>query len=254
MSARPFLTTIQSIAQLVATAMVAVAAIAMTAATALAAAGRLPWMVVPVTFGDAPLLQAGQIFQVALTLILLMLCVFFPSNLRVMRLEAAHRDFAVRMEDVARAYWAAHRADRTGVFTLHREFDAIRERYQFLRNHPDLLDLDPQIIELASQMSHESRELASIYSDEKVARAREMLDQRRAETERMADRIAMANSATMELRRLLTDVETDEAVIRSQLTRLRADLGDLFASVGDTLAPMTPGEGRRALLKVAPGE
>ncbi len=254
MSTRPFLLKMQSLAQVAAMILVALAAVAMTAATAMSAAGSLPWVDLPITLGATPLPQAGMVLQVGVTALLLMLCVFFPSNQRVMRLEAAHRDFAIGMEDVARAYWAAHRADRTGVFSLKREFDAIRERYQFLRRHPDLSDLDPQIIELASQMSHESQELAAMYSDEKVARAREMLEQRRSETVRMADRIAIANAATNELRRMLADVDTEEAVIRSQLARLRADLGDLFAAVGDTLTTAAPGEERRALLKVAPGE
>ena len=248
---RSVLLRFQSAAQLAAMALVALAAIVAVACTTLAATGALPWLSLPANWGGVALPQAGMVAQIGLTVLLVMLCVFFPSNIRVMRLEAAHRDFAIGMEDVARAYWAAHRADRTGVFTMKREFDAIRERYHFLRNHPDLADLDPQIVELASQMSHESGDLAAMYSDEKVARARETLDRRREEVERLTDRIAGANAATRELKRLLDDVETDEAVVRSQLSRLRADLGDLFGSLGPEAAP---GSDRRALLKVAPGE
>ena len=66
------------------------------------------------------------------------------------------------MWDVAQAYQAAHAADRDGVFNLPSEFDSVRERIEHLRRHPDLGRLKPEILELAAQISHESRELAGV--------------------------------------------------------------------------------------------
>ena len=42
------------------------------------------------------------------------------------------------MEDIARAYHLCHTADRAGVFTLSSEFDSVRERLAYQRDHPDL--------------------------------------------------------------------------------------------------------------------
>ncbi|MFC2968339.1 hypothetical protein [Acidimangrovimonas pyrenivorans] len=71
----------------------------------------------------------------------------------------------------ARALARAHGGDREGVFALSSEFDSMRERLTHLRKHPDLSGLEPELLELAAQMSHLSRDLARVYSDEKVARA-----------------------------------------------------------------------------------
>ncbi len=51
-----------------------------------------------------------------------------------MALENSHRRFSPGMQDVARAHAAAHAADRTGVFQLSSEFDALRERLAYLRD------------------------------------------------------------------------------------------------------------------------
>jgi len=69
------------------------------------------------------------------------------------------------------------------------EFDAVRERLAYLRDHPDLDSLEPQVLELAAQMSHQSRELSDIYNDEKVTRAKTFLKQRQEEAERQQDLI-----------------------------------------------------------------
>ena len=47
--------------------------------------------------------------------------------------------------------------------------------------HPDLGALEPEILELAAQMSRISQDLAETYSDEKVDRARTFLQQRQQE-------------------------------------------------------------------------
>ena len=156
------------------------------------------------------------------------------------------------MEDVTRAYWLAHSADRAGTFKLAREFDAVRERFRFLRDHPDLEDIQPELLELAAQMGAESRDLARIYSDTKVARAQEMLELRRFEAAEMQERVARALAVTGQIKRLLQDVEMDEAMARSALARLREELDELMPKI-ETVTP-TPQPPKRPRLRVASNE
>jgi chromosome segregation ATPase len=148
------------------------------------------------------------------------------------RLEAAHRSFAMGVEDVSRAYRQAHAADRAGVFALSSEFDSVRARMEHLRNHPDFGHLEPELLQLAAQMSHETRELARAYSDVKVARARAFLSQRQEEVQALTDRLAIARRTCDELKRWLTDVEAEERQAQVQLKRLEADLREILPGLG----------------------
>jgi hypothetical protein len=145
------------------------AALAMVVATVLSAIGVFPWLQFEAGFGEASPI-AGMIAQIGLTALLVLIAGFFPSSLRVMQLENSHRQFKLSMKDVAEAYHAAHVADRKGAFTLSSEFDQVRERIDYLRQHPDLKLLEADIITLAAQMSQQSHRLAEIYSDTRVAR------------------------------------------------------------------------------------
>lgn len=196
------------------------------------AVGLAPWLNFTATFGDTTYPQAGMITQIALTVIILTLFFFMPSAGRIMALERSHRDFHMNMEDVARAYHACHTADRSGVFTLSGEFDAVRERLSFLRDHPDLDHLEPQILELAAQMSQQSRELADIYSDEKVNRAKTFLAQRQEEAERQQQRIVEAHHALRDIRTWSQQVELEESVIASQLAQLEEQLETTLPALG----------------------
>ena len=240
---------IQVLLQLIAMGTFALAACGAVGATVLAGVGWLPWLTFPISFGDQ-VIPASAI-QIGVTVFLVLLCSFVPSAVRVMRLEATHRDFSLRMEDVARAYWTAHAADREGVFTLKREYDAVRERLMFLRSHPDLEDLDRDLLEVAAQMSHETRELADIYSDANVARAREILEHRRHEAEVLSERIDFAHRETGEIRRMLEDVRIDEDIVKSRIERLREELGDLFPALGQPVEESA--SARRARIGVVPG-
>jgi chromosome segregation ATPase len=246
------LNSLQDLSQVVSVTVLSAAAAAASAATVLAAFGVLPWLSLIVMFGDT-VFEAGPFVQAGVAVMLTLLCTFFPSARRVMRIEAMRRDFTLKMDDVTRAYWMAHSADRTGVFKLSREFDAVRERLLFLRNHPDLQDLEPAVLEVAAQMSAEARELAKIYSDEKVAHAHELLEHRRAQAEEMSERISQAHGATAELRRILAEVEFDEDVVRSRAARLREELADLLPALDGPAAGGLP-ELRRSMIGVVPGE
>ncbi len=207
-------------------------ALALVAASGAAALGLIPWPQIALFFGGQAVPMAGMWLQLGLTALVVLLLFYLPANLRMARLERSHRSFAMGMEDVARAYRLAHAADRVGVFSLSAEFDAMRARMEHLRNHPDLAHLEPELLQLAAQMSHETRELARTYSDDKVARARLFLEQRQQEVQALTDRLSIARRTCDELRRWLTDIEADERQAQLQLKRLEADLKEILPGLG----------------------
>lgn len=207
-------------------------AFAVIGVTLLAAFSVLPWLDLPLTFGGVTYTWAGIAVQVAFAVFALSLCFYLPANGRIMALEKSHREFSIRMDDVARAYHAAHTADREGLFTLSSEFDSVKERMMHLKNHPDLEELEPEILEVAAQMSHESQELAMLYSDEKVDRARNFLRQRQQEVRKLEERIENAKVITREIQHWQQQVEMDESIVASQLRRLQDDLVEVLAPLG----------------------
>ncbi|RVV99892.1 DNA repair protein [Mesobaculum littorinae] len=224
----------------IASAILTLAAIALVSACIAAAAGLLPWLTLPLTFGEVTYPQAGLFVQLGVTALIFLLACSMPSGLRVLRLEQSHRDFSICMSDVAEAYRICHAADREGAFTLKGEFDAVRERIRFMRSHPDLGGLEPQILEAAAQMSTTSQELADRYSDEKIDRARTFLRQRQEEIETFRDRIVEATAQCHELRRWVDHVEVEESIMESQLGQLEEQLGDTLAKLGFVRSAGTP--------------
>jgi hypothetical protein len=222
----------QFLFQRLAVALFLLAALTLSAASIGAAIGLLPWLELEAGFGGEIYHNAGQIAQIGLSVLAVMLCFFLPANARIMALETSHRRFNIGMQDVARAYHAAHAADREGLFQLSSEFDAVRERLAYLREHPDLGGLEPDLLEVAAQMSHISRELAEVYSDEKVARARQFLHQRQQEVEAFNARLDQAKQISRDLKHWAHEVDLEESVAASQLTRLRDDLRDVLPELG----------------------
>lgn len=209
--------------------LVALAAIATFLASAL---GLIPWLVIEARLGDTALPMAGAWLEGGLALLGLILLLSLPAQSRVLALERSHRSFHVNMDDLARAYRAAHEADRAGAFALSGEFDAVRERLAFLRRHPDLATLEPELLELAAQMSTTARDLARIYADDKVARARTFLTQRQQEAERLDAQLRVARNTCDELRDWLTDVETEERRISAEFRLLERDLRAVLPALG----------------------
>lgn len=207
------------------------AALAMVVVTAASALGLLPWLTLEAGFGTTSPL-AGMIAQIGLTALLVALFGFFPSSLRVLQLENSHRSFRIGMRDVAEAYHAAHVADRKGVFTLSSEFDQVRERIDYLREHPDLKLLEADILTLAAQMGQQSHRLAEIYNEERVARARDFLAQRQKEAEDQQERIAQALKTCREIMRWNSQVELEESVVASQLQQLDEQLQEVLPALG----------------------
>lgn len=207
------------------------AGLALLVCSGLAFAGVLPWLEISATLGGVPVAWAGPALQIGLTALFLLLAVYVPTSRQVMMLEATHRNFAVSMDDITSAYQAAHLADRKQAFEMQREFDAVRERYEYLKKHPDLPEIDAELLTIAAQMSQQSRDLAKTFSDENVERARESLKQRRRDAEELHQRIQSANAASRDLRREIEDVEYEEGSAASQLMRLREELSELEARI-----------------------
>ena len=218
--------------QMIAMTMLALAATAAAAATIAAALGYLPWLELTARFGETTLPWAGMALQIFLTVLLVTLVFFLPSASLVLALENSHRNFRVSMNDVARAYHVAHTADRAGVFTMSSEFDAVRERLAFLRDHPDLGHLEHDVMEVAAQMGEQARDLADIYSDEKVSRARKFLAQRQEDAERQQERIVEALHVCREMKRWADQVELEESVVASQLAQLDDQLQAMLPELG----------------------
>jgi hypothetical protein len=206
-----------SVAQVLAQGLIITIAILLTLCSALALFGWMPWPQITLGFGAEPVANAGMWLQLGVTGLSLLLLFYLPANTRMSRLERSHRSFSIGIEDVAHAYRRAHAADRAGVFSLSGEFDAVRARMEHLREHPDLQHLEPELLQLAAQMSHETRELARAYSDDKVARAKIFLRQRQEEVQSLTDRISVARRTCDELRRWMQDIDTEEDWVRAEL-------------------------------------
>jgi hypothetical protein len=232
MTVAPTIRTIRAFGGALAGALVSLAALGAVGACLGAAAGLLPWLSLTVTAGEAALPWAGIALQILLTTVLVAIAAMVPAMLRVARLEASHRNFAVGMEDVARAYHLAHSADRAGVYRLRHEFDAVRERIAHLREHPDLDGIEHDVLELAAQMSTQTRRLAKTYSDDAVDRARRFLQQRQEEVERTREAIAKARYAAREIGRWSEAVGLEEAAVEGELRSLEADLEDVLPQLG----------------------
>ena len=223
---------IQYIFQRLAVALFAIAAVAITVSTVMAALGLWAWVELPISYAGEPVEKAGMYAQIGLTFLAVGLCFFLPTNRRVMQLETSHRQFSMNMDDVSRAYGAVHAADRGEVFQMSSEFDSVRERLAYLRDHPDLSTLEPALLEVAAQMSHISRELATVYADEKIERARNFLKERQEEVNLFNSRLDQAKGITTEMKHWLHEVELEESVAAAQLDRLRAEMREIMPELG----------------------
>ena len=229
---RSFAYLIQFAFQRLAVVVFALAALALTVASIMAGLGIWDWISLDLQYGGEPVENAGMYAQLTLTALAVGLCFFLPTNRRVMQLETSHRQFNVGMQDVARAYGAVHAADRAETFQMSSEFDSVRERLAYLRDHPDLSTLEPAVLEMAAQMSHVARDLAEVYSDEKLARARSFLKQRQEEVELFNSRLDQAKAISTEMKHWLHEVELEESVAVAQLERLRDEMREIMPELG----------------------
>ncbi|MGC1495209.1 MAG: DNA repair protein [Sulfitobacter sp.] len=232
---------IQFLMQRLALLVFVLGAVALLGATIMATLGQWSWISLSLQYQGAPVENAGMYAQIGLTVLAVSICFFLPSNRRIMQLENSHRRFSIGMNDVAQAYAAVHAADRAATFKLSSEFDAVRERLAYLRDHPDLSTLEPSLLEVAAQMSHISKELATVYSDDKIKRARDFLKQRQQEVELFNERLDQAKSISTDLKHWLHEVELEESVAAAQLDRLRAEMREILPELGmESVVRATP--------------
>ncbi|MGB0799434.1 MAG: DNA repair protein [Planktomarina sp.] len=204
---------------------------ALVVVTAAAMINFLPWLDLVVSTSRGPS-QIGPNVQMIATGLALVLLVYLPSSLRVLKLEASHREFAMTMDDVSKAYLASHEGDREGLFNLSSEFDSVRERINHMRDHPELAKLEPAVLDVAAQMSHVTRDLAAVYSDEAVTRAKSILRQRQVELEEFTDHLSMARRQTDEIKRWTQQMQVEGNVADAQLSQLRQDLSEILPTLG----------------------
>nr|WP_111298306.1 DNA repair protein [Paracoccus saliphilus] len=221
----------QFLAQRMAVLIVLISATLAACASLAAVLGILPWIGLTARISGEPV-HLGMPIQLTLTIFLLGLTAFLPSSARVMALEVSHRQFKTSMEDVARAYHAAHAADRSGVFRLKSEYDATRERLDFLHRHPDLINLKPELLELAAKMSFNARDLAQVYADDRVQEARTFIQNRQGECVRLEAEIERALATVAELRGLHEQVDADEERVARRIERLQADILEIMHILG----------------------
>ena len=210
----------------------AACAAALATASIMAALGYWAWIDIPLMYAGEPVENAGMYAQIGATVLAAIICFFLPANARIMQLENSHRRFTISMDDVSRAYAAVHAADRGCTFQLSSEFDAVRERLAYLRDHPDLSTLEPAQLETAAQMSHISRELAEVYSDDKIARARDFLKQRQEEISLFNSRLDQAKAISIEMKHWLHEVDLEESVAAAQLARLSEEMNEILPHLG----------------------
>lgn len=149
----------------------ATAALAISCATIAASFGILPWIQMNLRWDGLTVPNAGMFVQIGIAILAAGICFFLPSNNRNIQLENSHLQFSIGMTDVSRAYGAVHAADRGDAFRLSNEFNSVRKRLAYLRDHPDPSSLEPTVLEVAAQMSHESKELADVFLKKRVTRA-----------------------------------------------------------------------------------
>lgn len=208
--------------------------------TGLAIFGVVPWITLPLAWDGAAIPDAGLYAQVGLAILALALCFFLPSHWRMMRLEQSHRRFELSVEDITRAYHAAHAGDRAGLFRTGDAYGDMNDRLMYMRDHPDFATLEPELLELAAKMSHISRDLAEAYSDARVQRARSFLKERQFEVDRFNDRLAQAKAIQSEFSNWITRIELDESVARTQMERLLDELETMLPEMGKPTQPVPP--------------
>ena len=212
--------------------MFAIVVLAILCATIAAAFGALPWIQINMRWDGLTIPIAGMYLQIGLTVLAVGLCFFLPSNRRIIQLENSHREFSIGMDDVSRAYGAVHAADRGDTFCISSEFGSVRERLAYLRDHPDLSPLEPAILEVAAQMSHILKELAEVYSDDRISRARGFLEQRQFELQQFNSRLDQAKGVSTDIKHWLHEIELEESAAAAQLDRLRDELKDVLPELG----------------------
>ena len=147
--------------------------------------------------------------------------------------------FEINMEDVGRAYYAAHSADREGVFRLTEQYDSVLERLRWLQQQPDFAELNHEVLVVAAQMSELSRTLAERFSERNVDRAKAFLAEREEQMEAVGTLVSQTIE-TLTIIRLRTQKLNEEDVKNATLLKeLDAEFSALLKPLGYQLVRPT---------------
>jgi len=195
------------------------------------------WIISSALSADSPHILFGQLDlltympYLALGLILSILGLLFTAG-NPLKQHTLRWNFEVNMLDVARAYAAVHAADRQGVFKLHEQFDAVRERMKWLKSHPELAGLETDVLLLAAQLSEVTSSLALRYNDDDVDRAMVFLAQRNQECERLEALVAKALEVRTTIQLIAQDVQLRTEMASSQLNGIHEELQGYLEPLG----------------------
>ena len=126
---------------------------------------------------------------------------------------------------------------------MHSEYDALRERLSYLAKHRDLGNLEPEILQVAAQVSRVSEGLATTFSDAAISHAKAFLPAGQEEVEHIEEHIERAIGTTREIRQCHQRQSMDGDVVLSRLEGLKAELKDVLPEVGLTPANANPDSG-----------
>ena len=146
------------------------------------------------------------------------------------------RDFSLQLEDVQEAFATLFAYDREGVFTLPGEYDAIRERIRAARNHPDLLQMNGEVLEVAAELSYVLRDLAATYSTERVKDARDAIKTAHQRVAELEERVKIIKAVEEEVRREVVPLEMDKSIAESELRRSCHGIADILGRIDPKLA------------------
>jgi hypothetical protein len=219
--------------------------------TVLDATGQLPWKHLTDPIDSYIVKDNGIILQISICLFLVLAALLLSTLSRLARLERLQKTSALSLPDIATAYRLSHAADRKGAFALVGEFDQMRLRMDHLRNHPDLQDLQDDLLMIAAQMSMQTRDLARIYSDENVNGATDFLHQRQLDVQALSDQLTIARTTCDELRACTTTIDADDDQIRQHIEQLEHELKDILPSLGFSPIAARPRHGNVVALQKA---
>lgn len=130
--------------------------------------GWTPWVTWSLTFGETTITNAGMYAQILVSAVLILQAASVQDKVRLMHNEKTTILANQKYNDVSHAYDVCFQKDKTGFFKAKNQYDQVRERFNYLDDHPDLEHMTDDVLELAAMMATESSGLAEAFSDAKV--------------------------------------------------------------------------------------
>lgn len=183
--------------------------------------GFMPWLYVPLQFGqEGAVVDRGTIIQLLLVLVMFSLCYNIPSSARIMRMEVIKHKEHLGLQDIMTATAHLFEEDRNGAFSVTTQFDNITRRIEMLQRHETLDKLSDKHQATAAMISYQVRKFAKKFSKKKVDRANtalQLIRQRLTETETIiADVTPIVNDLASEY----NDIVDRERICRARVVAM----------------------------------